>query len=221
MDDLTVYAMLLARGAWLTIQLTLAGVAWAIVVAFTAGIMRGSRHFWVRIGPAMFVELFRGTPCYVQLFWVFFVLPVIGGISIDPFPAAVFVLGSNVGSFGSEVVRSAIAAVPRDQIEAGVALNYSPLQRFRHVVMPQALPIMLPPAGNLFIDLLKLTPLTSLITLSELTYSALIVRQQTGSTAISLGVILVGYFILSSIIVWGVRRLEARAGRGQVGIAAP
>jgi polar amino acid transport system permease protein len=221
MEDLHPYLALLARGTWLTIQLTLAGAAWGLVVAFTCGIMRTSRHFLVRLVPTLFVELFRGTPCYVQLFWVFFVLPVVAGISIDPFPAAVFVLGSNTGSFGSEVVRSALLAVPRDQIEAATALNYTPLQRFRHVVLPQALPIMLPPGGNLFIDLLKLTPLTSLITLSELTYSALNVRQQTGNTALSLGVILIGYFLLSTIILWAVRRLEARASRGRAGVAAP
>lgn len=213
MGDLWVYGALLLQGAWTTAKITAVASVVAVFVAFTTGILRSSPNVLVRVLPTTFVEIFRGTPCYVQLFWVFFTLPLMG-VSLHPFTVSVLVLGSNVGSYGSEVVRSALAGVPRTQYEATVALNYSRFQRFRHVTFPQALITMLPPAGNLFIDLLKLTPLTSLITVSDLTYNAIIVRQQTGNTALALGAIMVGYFLFSSLIVWAIRRLELRMSRG-------
>ncbi|MGV6874996.1 ectoine/hydroxyectoine ABC transporter permease subunit EhuC [Pseudochelatococcus sp. B33] len=220
MDELSVYGVLLLQGAWVTVKITVVASVVAVFVAFTTGIMRMSHSFFVRLLPTAFVEIFRGTPCYVQLFWVFFSLPLMG-ILLDAFTVSVLVLGSNVGSYGSEVVRSALAGVPRSQYEAAVALNYTPFQRFRHVTFPQALITMLPPAGNLFIDLLKLTPLTSLITVSDLTYNAILVRQQTGNTAFALGAIMLGYFLFSTFIVWCIRRLEVRVSRGMdVGVNA-
>ncbi len=213
MSQFSDYAWMILDGTWVTVRITVVASVVAVIVALLTGVARTSRFFWVRLGPTLFVELFRGTSCYVQLFWAFFALPFIG-ISLTPFVASVLVLGANVGSYGSEVVRGAIAGVPRGQTEASVALNFTRLQRFRHVIFPQALVAMLPPAGNLFIDLLKLTPLTSLITMSDLTYNAMAVRQQTGSTFIALATILVGYFLMSSAIAWAIGRIERRAARG-------
>jgi polar amino acid transport system permease protein len=213
MSQFSDYAWMILDGTWVTVKITVVASVVAVIVALLTGVARTSKSFWVRLGPTLFVELFRGTSCYVQLFWAFFALPFIG-ISLTPFVASVLVLGANVGSYGSEVVRGAIAGVPRGQTEASVALNFTKLQRFRHVVFPQALVAMLPPAGNLFIDLLKLTPLTSLITMSDLTYNAMAVRQQTGSTFIALATILVGYFLMSSAIAWAIGRIERRASRG-------
>lgn len=213
MSQFSDYAWMILDGTWVTVKITVVASVVAVIVALLTGVARASKSFWVRLGPTLFVELFRGTSCYVQLFWAFFALPFIG-ISLTPFVASVLVLGANVGSYGSEVVRGAIAGVPRGQTEASVALNFTKLQRFRHVIFPQALVSMLPPAGNLFIDLLKLTPLTSLITMSDLTYNAMAVRQQTGSTFIALATILVGYFLMSSAIAWAIGRIERRAARG-------
>ncbi|MFZ5671441.1 MAG: ectoine/hydroxyectoine ABC transporter permease subunit EhuC [Pseudomonadota bacterium] len=213
MSQFSDYAWMILDGTWVTVKITVVASVVAVIVALVTGVARTSKVFWVRLAPTLFVELFRGTSCYVQLFWAFFALPFIG-ISLTPFVASVLVLGANVGSYGSEVVRGAIAGVPRGQTEGSVALNFTRFQRFRHVVFPQALVAMLPPAGNLFIDLLKLTPLTSLITMSDLTYNAMAVRQQTGSTFIALATILVGYFLMSSAIAWAVGRIERRASRG-------
>lgn len=213
MSQFSDYAWMILDGTWVTVKITAVASVVAVIVALLTGVARTSEFFWVRLGPTLFVELFRGTSCYVQLFWAFFALPFIG-ISLTPFVASVLVLGANVGSYGSEVVRGALAGVPRGQTEASVALNFTRFQRFRHVIFPQALVAMLPPAGNLFIDLLKLTPLTSLITMSDLTYNAMAVRQQTGSTFIALATILVGYFLMSSAIAWAIGRIERRASRG-------
>ena len=210
MEQLSTFAAMILAGTWVTLKITAVSSALAIAVALVTGTLRTSRRLSVRLVPTLFVELFRGTSCYVQLFWVFFALPV-AGISVSPFVTSVLVLGALIGSYGSEVVRGAIVGVPRGQTEACIALNYTTFQRFRRVIFPQALVTMLPPAANLLIDLLKLTPLTSLVTVSELTYNAMSIRQQTGSTSATLGIILVGYFAISSLIVYAFRQLEAAA----------
>jgi polar amino acid transport system permease protein len=207
MHTLLGYGGFLVEGAWMTIRMVVPSALLACFIALTAGIARTSPLLVIRILPTAYIEIFRGTPCYAQLFWVFFVLPFFG-FSIDPITAAVFVFGSNIGSYGSEVVRSAILNVPYGQREAAIALNYTRWQRFRCVTLPQALVIMTPPAGNLLIDLVKLTSLASLITVADLTHNALVLRQQTGDTLISLLAILVGYFLLSSFFAWGTRAVE-------------
>lgn len=207
---------LLLNGLLITIVLTIAASALAFVIAIAAGVGRsleGGQWLWLRALVTAYVELFRGTSCFVQLFWFFFALPFLG-ISLPPFVAAVAVLGLNVGAYGSEVVRGALAAVPRGQAEAALALNYSPWQSFIYVKSPQAARFAIGPATNLFIDLLKITPLASLVTISDLTYNAMLIRQQTGDTLFTLTTILIVYFILSSGIIQISKAIQRRFDRG-------
>lgn len=202
-----------AAGALTTIVITAAAGVLAWVVAFAAGIARLSRNPWVYWPTTVYVEFFRGTSCYVQLFWLYFTLPLVG-VHLDPMLVGIITIGLNVGSYGSEVVRAAIMAVPKSLFEASVALNFTPWQRLRHVLVPNAFVRMLPPMSNLMIDLLKITPLVSLITIADLTFVAQLFRQQTGSTLQAFGGILVVYFALSSLIVALFQRLEIRLTRG-------
>ena len=123
-------------------------------------------------------------------------------------------LGLNVGAYGAEVVRGAIKSVPREQIEACTALNFTPWQRLRHVLLPQAFVVMLPTFGNNAIELLKGTAVVSLISLADMTFQAQVVRAQTGSTAIPFFTTLVLYFAIASAISFGVRGLERRLSAG-------
>lgn len=216
MSNSTAFIGLLLNGLATTVLLTIAASALAFIIAVGAGIGRsleGRRWLWLRAIITIYVELFRGTSCFVQLFWFFFALPFLG-VSMPPFVAAVAVLGLNVGAYGSEVMRGALAAVPRGQVEAATALNYSPLQSFIYVILPQAARIAIGPATNQFIDLLKITPLASLVTISDLTYNAMLIRQQTGDTLYTLSTILIVYFILSSIIIQISSVLQRRVNRG-------
>jgi polar amino acid transport system permease protein len=211
------YIGLILEGALVTIELTVAGSALALVMAFLAGLGRLSGFLLLRAIATGYIEFFRGTSIFVQLFWAYFVLPFVG-ISLTPLQAGVLALGLNVGAYGAEAVRGAILAVPRDQIEATVALNLTRFQRMRHVVLPQALPLMLPTFGNNAIELLKATAVVSLISLSDLTFQAQVVRAQTGSTLIPFLTILVLYFAMASLISAFMRRLEARVTRGLDGV---
>ncbi|HZD53574.1 MAG TPA: ectoine/hydroxyectoine ABC transporter permease subunit EhuC, partial [Woeseiaceae bacterium] len=154
----------LIEGLRVTLQLTVGGAAFALVLSAFAGLGRRSRRRFFRWPANLYVEIFRGTSALVQLFWFYFALPFFG-IRLPALVTGVIVLGLNSGAYGAEVVRSAIDNVPRGQWEAARALNLDATHVMTRVILPQALPMMLPPAGNLLIELLKNTALVSLITL--------------------------------------------------------
>ena len=207
------YIGLILKGAILTLQLTSAGIALALVMAFVAGLARLSPSASVRWLATIYIEFFRGTSVFVQLFWAYFVLPLIG-VPISPFQAGVLALGLNVGAYGAEVVRGAVQAVPREQHEACTALNLTRWQSLRHVIVPQAFVVMLPTFGNNAIELLKGTAIVSLISLSDMTFQAQVVRAQTGNTAIPFLTILILYYLISLVISQSTRRLERRLSAG-------
>ena len=193
------------------------GSALALVMAFVAGLGRIAPWAPARWLSSIYIEFFRGTSIFVQLFWVYFVLPF-AGITLSPLLAGVLALGLNVGAYGAEVVRGAILAVPRDQLEASVALNFTRFQRMWYVILPQAVPLMLPTFGNNAIELLKATAVVSLISLTDMTFQAQVVRSQTGSTLFPFITILILYFIMALAISSSVRGLERRMTRGLDGV---
>lgn len=217
MGDWAGYLSLIFEGALVTVKLTLMGSALALVVAFVAGLARLSRHWPIRSLATAYIEFFRGTSIFVQLFWVYFVLPF-AGVTLSPLLAGVMALGLNVGAYGAEVVRGAVLSVPRDQVEACIAVNLTRFQRMRHIILPQALPLMLPTFGNNAIELLKATAIVSLISLSDMTFQAQVVRAQTGNTLIPFVTILLLYFAMALLISAGVRWLERRVTRGLDGV---
>jgi polar amino acid transport system permease protein len=199
----------LLQGLLVTLQVTAGGAAVALVMAFAGGLGRLSPYRAVRALARLYIEVFRGTSALVQLFWVYFVLPFFG-ISIEPIAAGILVLGLNIGAYGSEVVRGAIQAVPADQYDAATALNFTRAQTLRRIVVPQAVPVMMPPAGNLLIELLKSTALVSLITLGDLTFAAQTLRADTLRTPEIFSLVLVIYFAVALVLSRGMRRLERR-----------
>lgn len=214
-DAFAIFVVPLLQGAVLTVEIALLGCLLAITMATLAGLatLYGPGPIrWLAVG---YVEIFRGTSALVQLFWLFFVLPQFG-LSIDPFTVAVLGLGLNVGAYGSEVVRGAILAVPRGQWEATVALNMTQAQALRRIVLPQAFLAMIPPWGNLFIELLKSTALVSLITLTDLAFKAQQLNQTTMKTVPIFTLVLLIYLALSLCLTIGMRALESRASRGIV-----
>lgn len=205
--------LLILKGLPITILLTLLSIALALVAAFVAGLGRLSRFMIVRAACVCYVEFFRGTSLFVQLFWAFYVLPLFG-IALGPLEAAVLALGLNLGAYGAEVVRGSIQAISAEQTEACVALNLTRYQALRHVIIPQALVTMLPPFGNHAVTMLKMTSIASLISLPDMTYQAHLVRNQTGQTLLPFATILVIYFMMSSALKAVFVRIERRLARG-------
>lgn len=204
----------LLEGVVVTLQLTLGGCAVAVPAALAAGLARRSRRRALRWPAVVYVEVFRGTSALVQLFWFFFALPLLG-LELGALTAGILVLGLNTGAYGAEVVRGALQAVPRGQHEAAAALGFSPRQTLARIVLPQALLVMVPPAGNLAIELLKNTALASMITLHELTFRAQTLRAATLRTVEIFALVLLLYFGLAQLLRLGAARLERALARGR------
>ncbi|MCW1410677.1 ectoine/hydroxyectoine ABC transporter permease subunit EhuC [Rhizobium sp. 1AS11] len=213
------YGQFILSGALATIQLTVFSCVLALAVAFLAGLALLSRKLWARAVARIYVEFFRGTSIFVQLFAAYFVLPL-AGLSLTPVQAGVLAIGLNGGAYGAEVVRAGIQSVGRDQTEATLALNLTRWQALWWVILPQAVVVMLPSFGNLSIEIMKATAVASLVTVSELTFQAQMVRSQTGETAMPFILIFVTYLIIASVLMALVRWLERRFGRGIAVIGA-
>jgi polar amino acid transport system permease protein len=209
------YLILLLKGALLTIELTILSCGLALIIAFAAGLAKLSRYWSIRTLATIYIEFFRGTSIFVQLFYAFFVLPFLG-IDLSAFTAGVVVLGLNVGAYAAEVVRGAFLSIPKVQTEACLALNLSFWQRMRWIIFPQAFAIMLPSFGNNAIETMKGSAVVSLITITDLTFQAQIIRSTTGNTMIPFSIILIIYFIFASAIAAGFRLLERRFHRGRI-----
>ncbi|MGE4405718.1 ectoine/hydroxyectoine ABC transporter permease subunit EhuC [Pseudomonas sp.] len=208
---------LLLQGAWVTVKVTFFGSLLAIASALTAALARLSPLAplrWLAIG---YIEAFRGSSLLVQLFWLYFVLPMPPfNLELSAFAVAVLGLGLNIGAYGAEVLRGAIRSVHRGQHEACQALNMTPATRLRRIILPQALLAAIPPGTNLLIELLKNTSLVSLITLSDLAFRARQLDQATLMTLEIFGLALFVYFVLAQTINFAMRRLERHLARGRM-----
>jgi polar amino acid transport system permease protein len=205
----------LLQGAWLTLQITVLGCLLAVILATIAALLRLYGTAPLRWLAVTYVEFFRGTSLLVQFFWLFYVLPLFG-ISMEPFTVAVLGLGLNIGAYGAEVVRGGIQGIQRGQWEATTALNMTRWQALKRIILPQAFVAMIPPWGNLFIELLKSTALVSLITMSDLTFRAKTINDTTMQTIPIFTLALLMYLVMSLTITIGMRWLERASMRGMV-----
>jgi polar amino acid transport system permease protein len=207
------YAPRFIDGTIVTLQQAGLGALLAIIVALSMAFMKMSSLFAVRWVAIIYIEIFRGTSLLVQLYWIFFVLPLFG-ITLDKFTAGFLAVGLNLGAYGAELVRGGVQSVPRGQYEAAIALNMSPFKRMRRIIFPQALMNMLPPWGNLLIELLKSTALVALISVADLMFESKQINATTFLSAQAFGTALIIYYIIARCIVTpGMRGLEKRLSR--------
>ncbi|WP_269498252.1 ectoine/hydroxyectoine ABC transporter permease subunit EhuC [Castellaniella sp. S9] len=212
------YARPLLLGARVTIELTLYSTVLGGVFSFAFGIGRLSGNRLLRWFSIALIEVFRGTSLLVQLFWLFFALPVAGellgvDLRLSPVVAGTLALSLNIGAYGAEVVRGAIQAVPVTQYEAAKALDFTPRQILWRIAVPQAVPEMMPSFGNLAIQNLKDTALVSLIGLGDLAFQAERIRNFTQDSVSVYTVLLLMYFGMALVLAAIMRMLERRAGR--------
>jgi polar amino acid transport system permease protein len=204
------------KGIPITLQVLVYGTIIAAVMSFVFGLGRVSRFAFVRTTSYIFVELFRGTSLIVQLMWIYFGLPHLG-VELPKMAAGAIAIGLNYGAYGSEIVRSSVLAIPKGQTEASIALNFTRYQRMRHIIVPQALLRMLPPFGNLQIELLKGTALVYFIGLADVFYRTMTQLNNYMSLVVPMFIgLLVIYFVLSQIILVFYRWLERKLAAGRV-----
>ncbi|MFG2782465.1 ectoine/hydroxyectoine ABC transporter permease subunit EhuC [Streptomyces prunicolor] len=205
---------LVLKGVWTTVQLLVLSALLATAVSFVVGIARTHRLWIVRFLAGFYTEVFRGTSALVMIFWVFFVLPVAFGWQLVPLWAGTLALGLTYGAYGTEIVRGALNAVDPAQQEGGVALSFTPWQRMRLILLPQAVPEMIPSFCNLLIELLKGTALVSVMGMGDLTFSANLVRLALQQSAEIYTYILLIYFVIAFALTRLMRGLEKKLKAG-------
>ncbi len=203
-----------------------------VVLSLIFGVARLSPREWIRGAALVYVEFARGISSVILLFIMAIAIPILLQVGQAPLlMLAAIALGINMGGYGAEIVRGSINAIPKGQTEACVALNLSPTQRLRHVVLPQAMRIILPPMGNLTIEILKGTALVSLIGFGDLMQQTRnLIQSQlaagvAGVTVLFVNVLVI-YFIVAQVInglfrlgEWRLnKRFEERTGRSAVAV---
>ena len=203
----------LLRGAGVTMAATLGGFAFASVLGLGLAVLGKTRRAVVRLVVQLAIDFVRGTPLLIQLFFVYYVLPL-AGLTFDALPTGIVVLGLHYATYLAEVYRSGIDGIPRGQWEAALALNLDPRRTWTRIIIPQAVPPVIPALGNYLISMFKDTPVLSTITVSEMLRVAIIEGGRTFRyvepiTLVGLIFLLMSY--PSSLLV---RRLELRLARG-------
>jgi polar amino acid transport system permease protein len=168
---------ILARASIVTVEATILGFVLAATLGLGLAMLRMARSNWVSLPTAGFVEFIRSTPLLIQIFFVFFVFPEFG-VNLSAMTAGVLAIGIHYATYCSEVYRAGLANIPRGQWEASTALNLSGYHTFRDVIIPQAIPPIVPALGNYLVALFKETPLLSAIAVLELMQTAKILGSE-------------------------------------------
>lgn len=205
----------LLKGAVLTVEITL--------ISLTFGVIAGTLLALARLSPikplswlaTIYIELIRGTPLLVQIFLIYFGLPQITGINLDPFPAGAIAFSLNSAAYVAEIMRSGIQGVPRGQTEASLSLGFSPRDTMCYIVLPQAFRRVLPPLVNEALNLLKNTSLLSAISLVELTRAGQIVASRTYKPFEMYLAIALIYLVMTLVLTLLANYLEGRWGEGE------
>ncbi|AFP29186.1 ABC-type amino acid transport system, permease component [Marinobacter sp. BSs20148] len=216
LDFLMTYSSRFIDGTLITLgQFGLAALV-AIVAALVSGLMKMAHSKPMRAVAITYIEIFRGTSLLVQLYWFYFVLPLFG-FTLEKFTVGFLTVGLCYGAYGAELVRGAIQSVPRGQWEAALALNMSPAKRMQRIILPQALVAILPPWGNLMIEILKGTALVALISVADLMFETRQVNNNTYLSAQAFGTALIIYYIFARFMVTPIMRWLERVMARKIG----
>lgn len=197
----------ISRAAIVTVEATLIGFIFAAVFGLFLAILRRSRNRMLSILIAGFIEFVRSTPLLVQIYFLYFVLPGFG-ITMPALAVGILGLGIHYATYCSEVYRAGIDAVPRGQWEGAVALNLSFYRTYRDIIVPQAIPPVVPALGNYLISMFKETPLLSAIAVVEMMQRAKIIGSETFRYNEPITIVGIIFLILSIVSTAGIRSIE-------------
>lgn len=202
----------LLRASVVTIQATLLGFVLAAVLGLVMAILRMSKSQWISVPTAAVIEFIRSTPLLIQIFFIFFVFPEFG-IVLPAMTAGVIALGLHYGAYCSEVYRAGLESVPRGQWEASIALNLSPYITFRDIIIPQAIPPVVPALGNYLVALFKETPLLSAIAVLELMQTAKILGSENFRYVEPITLVGAFFLVMSLVASVFIRQVEGTLNR--------
>lgn len=199
----------LASALQVTVSATVVGVCIALVLGLLLAILRRSRIRPLSLAGGTLIEFVRSTPLLIQIYFLFYVMPRFG-VTLTPFLTGVIALGLHYGAYMSEVYRAGIDSVPRGQWEAAAALNLGRRRTFFRIILPQAIPPIVPALGNYLVAMFKDTPLLSTITVMELLYTARDIGAETFRYLEPLTLVGVLFLAVSLVAASGVRLVERR-----------
>lgn len=205
---------ILLKGAVVTVEVTVLSFLLSSVIGLALALMRLSPIQAVSAAGATIVNVIRGLPIIVQLFYIYFVLPDIG-IQLTAFQAGVIGLGIAYSAYQAENFRAGIEAVDPGQREAAQAMGMRGALIMRRVILPQAFRIALPPYGNTLVMMLKDSSLVSTITVAEMTRAGQLIASSTFQNMTVYTLVALLYLVMSLPLVFGLRRLERRLGAGR------
>lgn len=211
LDVVTSYAGVMVESAGLTVLLSFLSFPLAIAVGLLVAVGRLYGPGWLKIPLAAYVELLRGTPLMLQLYFIFFLLPEVG-VTIPAFACGVIGLAVNYSAYESEIYRAGLQAIPIGQMEAALSLGMSRARAIRRIIVPQAVRIVIPPVMNDFIALFKDTSVCSVITLVELTKRFSVLSMSTQATLELMGMTAALYLAMSYPMSLVSRRIERNLG---------
>ena len=195
-----------------TLPLTVVSFFLGLVIAVLTAIFRIADVKFLKQVSKFYIWIFRGTPLLVQLFIVYFGLPIIG-IALDVWSAAIITFSLNIGAYASEAVRAAVLSVPKGQWEAATSLGMSYAQTLRRIIAPQAARISLPPLSNIFISTLKDTSLAASITMVDMFMVAQRIAARTFDPLTLYVLAALYYLVVCTILTFLQTRLEKRFSR--------
>lgn len=204
------FADALAYGLWLTVQLTLICIVTGGALGFLLALARRSGSRLLRAASTVYVEFFRGTPVLIQLFWIFFCLPILLGVELSSFVSGVIALTLYTGAITSETFRSSLATVGREQLDACVALGLPARVRVTSVVLPQALLRAAPTLLSNAISLFKESSLVSAVGMADLMFVGQNISNNTARPVEVLTAVAIIYFAVAFPLTRAVAVLEGR-----------
>lgn len=204
---------MLFAGAWGTLKIAVVAILLGVLIGALLAVMRLSGKPWLARPALWFTEFYRNTPPLVHFFWAFYGLPVLLGISLDPYAAAIIALSTQSGAFYAEVMRGGLISIERGQWEGARAIGMKPAQVVRRIILPQAAVRMLPPFMERSFELIKTTALASTLAYSDLMYQAMQVNSITFRPLEVYSFVAVLFFVTLLTLSILARGLETRLSR--------
>jgi polar amino acid transport system permease protein len=200
----------LLKGLVVTLELTVAANAIGLTVGFLVALLIMSRIALVRLPAMLFVEFFRCTPAIVQIVWFFYCVPMLFDVYLDAMTMGILALGLNLTAFNAEAYRAAIQAVPREQVDAGIALGLNPFQRTLYIVLPTAFRASIPVLLTNGIGIFQQSALVAIVAIQDLMYQGKSLATETYRPIETFTVVALIYFAVSFPVTQIVGYLERR-----------
>ncbi|MFK0384006.1 amino acid ABC transporter permease [Agrobacterium sp. NPDC090273] len=200
----------LLRGLWVSLELTVAANIMGIVAGFGLALLLMSPYRLVRVPFMLFVEFFRCTPAIVQIVWIFYCVPMLFDVFLDPITMGIMALGLNLTAFNAEAYRASIQAVPKEQIDAGIALGLNPWQRILYIVFPTAFRASVPVLLTNGIVIFQQSALVAIVAIADLMYEGKSLATETYRPIETFTVVALIYFAVSFPVTQIVGFLERR-----------